>query len=437
MRKEESMENERIAIVSGIRTPMSKVGGPLKGMQADDLGSHVVKHVATHSHVSMELIDEVIIGNVAHPAHAANIARVIALKAGFHQSMSAYTVHRNCGSGMESIISAANQIWAGESAIVIAGGTESMSNIPLFLSDPMKDILEKLMSAKSPLQKLKILSKMRPRYLKPVIGVVLGLTDPVCGLNMGQTAEVLAKEFHISREEQDAFALRSHQYAVMAIESGHMAEEILPLPVAPTYRHVMEKDNGPRDEQSMQQLEKLRPYFDRLNGTVTVGNACPLTDGAAAVMVMKESKAKELKLKPLGYLRGYAYAGLEPERMGLGPVYATAKLLEKIGLEIKDFSVVEINEAFAAQVLACLKAFDSKKFAMTYLSRSTSLGAIDESILNVNGGAIALGHPVGMTGTRLVITVLNELRRRKKNLGLATLCIGGGQGAAMALEVDA
>ena len=437
MKKEASMKNERIAIVSGIRTPMSKVGGALKRMQADDLGAHVVKHVATHNHVSMKLIDEVIIGNVAHPAHAANIARVIALKAGFRQSISAYTVHRNCASGMESISSAANQIWAGESAIVIAGGTESMSNIPLFLSDPMKDILEKLMSAKAPLQKLKILSEIRPRYLKPVIGVALGLTDPICGLNMGQTAEVLAKEFHISREEQDAFALRSHQYAVMAIESGRMAEEILPLPVAPTYRHVMEKDNGPRNEQSMQQLEKLRPYFDRLNGTVTVGNACPLTDGAAAVMVMKESKAKELKLKPLGYLRGYAYAGLEPERMGLGPVYATAKLLEKIGLEIKDFSLVEINEAFSAQVLACLKAFDSKRFAASYLSRSTPLGAIDETILNVNGGAIALGHPVGMTGTRLVITVLNELRRRKKNLGLATLCIGGGQGAAMALEVDA
>jgi acetyl-CoA C-acetyltransferase/acetyl-CoA acyltransferase len=264
----------------------------------------------------------------------------------------------------------------------------------------------------------------------------LGLTDPICGLIMGSTAEVLARDFHITRTQQDKFALESHQKATAALKEGRLAEEIIPVPVAPRYESVQEHDNGPRFEQSMEALAKLRPYFEKLTGTVTAGNSSQITDGAAATLLMRESRAKELGLEPLGYLREFAYAGLEAKRMGLGPVYAASKVLDKTGLGISDFDLFEINEAFAAQVIANEIAFGSKQFAQEKLGRSDALGEIPHDLLNVNGGAIALGHPVGATGTRLVITTLKELRRRQKNRGLATLCIGGGQGAALVLEVE-
>jgi acetyl-CoA C-acetyltransferase/acetyl-CoA acyltransferase len=271
--------------------------------------------------------------------------------------------------------------------------------------------------------------------MAPIIGVQVGLTDPVCGLNMGQTAEVLAREFHVTREEQDQFALASHQKATAAITAGRFGEEIVPLPIPPKYEKAQLVDDGPRANQDMAALQKLKPYFDKVAGTVTVGNACPITDGAGAVLVMAESHAKALGLAPLGYMRDFAYAGLDGRRMGLGPVYATAKLLDKTGLSMKDFELIELNEAFSAQVIACQRAAASAEFAKTHLNRSQALGEIRSDILNVNGGAVALGHPVGATGTRLVITLLKELRRRKLQRGLATLCIGGGQGAALALEV--
>ncbi|MBF0244730.1 MAG: acetyl-CoA C-acyltransferase, partial [Planctomycetes bacterium] len=231
-------------------------------------------------------------------------------------------------------------------------------------------------------------------------------------------------------------ALESHQKAVRAREEGFFEGEIIPLPVPPDFAKMQLIDSGPRAEQSLAALEKLRPYFDRQAGTVTVGNACPVTDGSAAVLLMSEAKAKEMGLKPLGYLRAFAYAGLDGRRMGLGPVYATSRLMERGGFTVSDFKLIEMNEAFAAQVIANERAFASEAFAKEYLGRDKALGEIDRSILNVNGGAIALGHPVGTTGTRLVITVLRELKRRSQNLGLATLCIGGGQGASLALEVE-
>jgi acetyl-CoA C-acetyltransferase/acetyl-CoA acyltransferase len=276
---------------------------------------------------------------------------------------------------------------------------------------------------------------LRPSYFKPDIGIMQGLTDPVSGLIMGLTAEVLVKEFHITRLMQDEYSLMSHQRAVNAIKDGIFKEEIVPLPIPP-YNDVMMNDGGPRENQTMEALTKLKPYFDRHNGTVTVGNSCPLTDGAAALIIMSEKKAKDMDLQPLGFLKEYAYASLEPERMGLGPVYATSKLMDKTGINMADIDIIEMNEAFAAQIIANEKAFPSVEFAKKYLNKDKALGEIDRSKLNVNGGAIALGHPVGMTGTRLVIHVLRELRRRNKNTGLATLCIGGGQGAALLLEVS-
>ena len=435
---------ERIAIIDGVRTPLGKAGGQLRRLNAVDLGVHVVKEIIARVNIKPSQVDELIFGNVAGPADAANIARVIALKAGLPMSVPAYTVHRNCASGMESITTSANKILAEHGEIFIAGGSEAMSHIPLFYSKKMTDFFSRLMNRKaSPLNKLKNLMSFRLHFLKPVIGVMQGLTDPVCGLNMGETAEVLAREFGISREEQDAFALMSHEKAVKAIKKGIFKEEIHPISKDHAYSSLIENDEGPRDNQSMEALAKLKPYFDRRNGTVTVGNACPINDGAAAVILMSEKKAKQLKLKPLGYLRDYAYASLEPERMGLGPVYATAKLFKQQAtlkqkrqkaITLEDIDLIEINEAFAAQVIANERAFASDVFAKKYLGLPKAIGKIKKNILNVNGGAIALGHPVGMTGTRIVIHLLKELKRRKKTRGLASLCIGGGQGAALLLE---
>jgi len=253
---------------------------------------------------------------------------------------------------------------------------------------------------------------------------------------MGQTAEALAREFAISRAEQDAVALLSHQRAAQAQAEGRLAEEIIPVPVAPHYKKIQHQDNGPRGEQTLAALAKLRPYFDRLAGTITVGNACPISDGAVAFTVMAEATAMQRGLQPLGYLSDYSYAGLDGARMGLGPAYATSLLLQKTGLQLKDFDLIELNEAFAVQVIANERAFASAEFAQKYLGREHALGVLDRDKLNVNGGAIALGHPVGATGGRLILTLLHELRRRGLQRGLATLCVGGGQGASLALEVE-
>jgi acetyl-CoA acetyltransferase family protein len=426
---------ERLAIISGIRTPMGKAGGALKTVSADDLGAFALREAMYQSGLHFSDVDEVIMGNVAQPANAANIGRVCALKAGFPISTPAYTVHRNCASGMESITSGAEKILAERAEIVVAGGTESMSNIPLLYGRKMTQFFDQLSRARSVFQKLSVLAQFRLSYLKPVIGVMEGLTDPVCGLIMGLTAENLAKEFGISRKTQDEFALLSHQKAVKAMESGVFREESIPFPLGNTFDKLHLDDEGPRANQTLEALQKLKPYFDRKNGTVTVGNACPLTDGAGAIVMMRESKAKSLGLSPIGFLREYAYAGLEPQRMGLGPVYATAKVLQKTGLSMKDIDLVELNEAFAVQVLANIDAFGSALFAQTYLGQFSAVGELDPGIVNVNGGAIALGHPVGMTGIRLVLTLLKTLKRRGQHRGLATLCIGGGQGASLVLEV--
>lgn len=427
---------ERMAILDGVRTPMGKASGVLRDVAADDLGAFVVREVMARTGVDPHRVDELIFGNVAQPAHAANIARVIALKAGLPIPVPAYTVHRNCASGMESITTAANKITAGEAKIIVAGGTESMSQIPLLYNKPMTRFFENLSKAKTPMAKLGVLMSFRLSHLAPIIGVMQGLTDPISGLIMGNTAEVLTKEFHITRDEQDQFALMSHQRAAEAIKNGVLAQEILPIPKLPNYEALVDVDEGPRLNQSIEALAKLKPFFDRKNGTVTAGNSSQLTDGAASIVLMSESQAKKEKRPVLGYLRDYAYASLDPHRMGLGPVYATAKLLTKSKMKFSDFQYIEMNEAFAAQVIANERAFASKAFSEKHLGLSKAIGEIDRSMMNANGGAIALGHPVGMTGTRIVIHVLKELRRRKKNMGLATLCVGGGQGAALALEVN-
>jgi acetyl-CoA C-acetyltransferase/acetyl-CoA acyltransferase len=423
---------ERIALIGGLRTPFAKAGGPLAGLQADDLGAIAAKELLARTNFPVARLDELVAGNVAQPMEAANVARIIALKAGLPTGLIASTVHRNCASGMEAITTAATKIRAGEADAVLCVGTESMSNIPLICNKDMTALFMRLAKAKGGLAKLATWLGLRPRHLVPIIGVQVGLTDPVCGLNMGQTAELIARDFAVSRAEQDAFALASHQKAVAA--RARLAEEIIPLPLPPRFGTVLTVDDGPREQQDLAALAKLKPYFDRQAGTVTVGNACPLTDGAAATIACRESLARELGMPVLGYLVGHAYAALDGRRMGLGPVHASAALFRRSGFSLGDFDLIEINEAFAAQVLGCVRAFASADYARQHLGRDTALGEIDPAILNVNGGGIALGHPVGASGMRLVITILRELARRGKRRGLATLCIGGGQGAALALE---
>lgn len=428
--------NSRLAIVEGIRTPFCKAGGKLRNAQADDLGAFAVKELMVRTGFPPEAIDEVVFGNVAQPIHAANIARVIALKAGLPTSLPAFTVHRNCASGIQSFTSAAQMIAAGDAEVVLVGGTESMSNIPLIYGPEMTALFQRLFKAKTFGQRAQVMASFRFRHLKPVIALEQGLTDPVCGLIMGLTAERLSREFRITREQQDEYALESHRRATAAIESGKLAEEIVPVPVPTKYDEIQQADEGPRPNQSMEDLHKLRPYFDRKTGTVTVGNSSQVTDGAVATLVMSEEKAKAMGLQPLGYLHSYVFAALSGDRMGLGPVYASSRLFDKTGFTLDDFDLIELNEAFAAQVIACERAFSSHEFAQRFLGRDQALGTIDPDKMNVNGGAIALGHPVGATGARLIVTLLMELRRRGLQRGLATLCVGGGQGAALALEVN-
>jgi acetyl-CoA C-acetyltransferase/acetyl-CoA acyltransferase len=332
------------------------------------------------------------------------------------------TVQRNCASGCEAITLAQERLLAGRGSIFIVGGTESMSNIPFLFKQTTAEKFSRLSRAKGLGQRLQSMAAFRPSDFLPRIGLMLGLTDPVCGMNMGETAEVLAREFGINRDEQDAFALESHKRAVAAREK--LSEEICPA-FLPAKATAATKDNGPRDNQSTEALAKLKPVFDRRTGTVTAGNASQVTDGAVALLVMSQDRADRLGYHPLGVLSGYAYSGCDPSRMGLGPVYAMNEAQAKTGLSPADADLIEINEAFAAQTLAVIKSAKSSP---------NSPGEIPTEKLNVNGGAIALGHPVGATGARLVLSSLKELHRRKAKRALVTLCVGGGQGAALWLE---
>ncbi len=422
---------ERIAIIDGLRSPIAKANGKLNDVSADNLSAIITKELVLRNNIDYKEFDEVIMGNVAQPANASNLARVMAIRAGFPQSTPAYTVHRNCASGMQSISSAIEKIHSNQGDLYLVGGVESMSNIPLLHSDEFRNFITKFTYSKSLTEKFRVLSTFRLRFLKPTIGLISGLTDPISGKIMGITAENLANEFKISRKEQDIYAVNSHLKAQKAIESGVFKDEIHPIM---TKNASLSSDDGVRFNQTSEALSKLNPIFERVGGTVTAGNSSQVSDGACSLIVCSESKARELNLEPIGYISDYAYAGLDAHRMGLGPVYATKKLFDKTGTSLKDIDLIEINEAFAAQVIANIKAFASEEFCQKAFN-SSALGQIDESILNVNGGAIALGHPVGMSGARIILTALKELKRRDKNRALATLCIGGGQGAAFLLEI--
>lgn len=415
-------------ILDAIRTPFCKMGTSLSSLSAADLGRHATVSLLSRTGIDPGELSEVIFGCVAQPADTANLARVIALRSGIPEHVPASTVHRNCASGLEAISTAAERIAAGQGDLFLVGGVESMSQVPFLFSPQTAAKYGALARAKSLGRRIRVASTFRPRDFRPLIGLKLGLTDPFTGMNMGQTAEVLARELGISREDQDLFAADSHHKALLA-QDAH-AEELAPLPVK---GEAVTSDNGVRNDSTPERLARLRTVFDRRYGTVTAGNSSQITDGAVALLVASEARARRLGIEPMGRLVDYAYAGCDPKRMGLGPVFAIEKLLSVVKRRLIEADVVEINEAFAAQVLAVLKALRDRD-AASRVGLYEPLGEVPPVLVNPQGGSIALGHPVGATGARLVQTALSQLKRNGGRSALATACVGGGQGAAMWLE---
>jgi acetyl-CoA C-acetyltransferase len=395
-------KGKEIVIIDGVRTPIGNFGGAIKDVTNQKLGALVIQEVIKRTGVDPNLIEEVIFGCVGQYSDATNLARVISLTAGLPVPVPAYTVARNCASGMQAIVNACQNVLSGDADVQIAGGVENMSLAP-FVTRDMR-------------------FGHRLRHSTMIDSLWEGLTDGFCGQIMGQTAENLAEEFKISRQEQDRFAVESHKKAFRAVREGKFKEEVVPVSVPKKAAgkevtpELFAQDEGPNVALTEQMLSLYPPIFKE-GGTVTAGNACPLNDGAAAVLIMSADRARDLKLEPLGYVRSYASVGVEPQRMGIGPAYAIPKALKKANLSLSDMQLVEVNEAFAAQYLAVERVLGLKR-----------------EIVNVNGGAIALGHPVGMSGTRLAITILREMKRRNLSLGVASLCVGGGLGTAMVLE---
>ena len=427
------MDTRPVYIVDAKRTPQVKSGLDLKEIAAPYLGAYLVRYLMDQTSIEDDQVDEVIFGNTGNPAKYPNVGRIIALEAGLHKKTSGFTVHRNCASGLEALAQGFLKVASGRADIIIAGGVENMSQIPLLYSKKMTECFFNFFRARSLSAKIKAVSLFRPSFLVPVIAIEQGLIDPFCGLNMGETAEKLAREFEISRQEQDEFANSSHRKAVEASQAGEFDEEILPIIAGKKRDQVIRADIGPRANSTMESLGKLKPYFERKSGTVTVGNSCPITDGGAALLLASEQACEKYGLDPLGRFVDFHFHGLEPERMGLGPLLAISGLLKKREMSLEEMDLVEINEAFAAQVLAVKKALAHDHLRKKW-DVHKSPGILDDKKLNVCGGGIALGHPVGTTGARLVVTLLHALKRKKLKRGLASLCIGGGQGGACLVE---
>lgn len=422
----------RVAIVDGCRTPFARSGTVFKDLSAVELGKVAVRELISRTELDVGIVDHLVYGTVVQSVQEPNIAREVGLGAGLPATVPAFTVGRACASSNQAITSAAEHIALGMADVVVAGGAESLTDIPILFSDEMRDALVAASKARSMAARLKAFAGIRPRDLAPVTPAI---AEPTTGLTMGQSAEKMAQENGISREEQDRWALRSHQLAWAATEDGRLTREIAPTYIPPNYKEVVTQDNGIRPDTSLEKLAKLKPVFDRKYGTVTAGNASPLTDGASAVLLMSEEKAKALGYEPLGYIRSYAYAALDPaDQLLQGPVFAAPVALERAGLSMKDIHLLDMHEAFAAQVLSNIQWFQSSKIAKERLGLSAPIGVPDEDRINVLGGSIAIGHPFGATGGRITTTLLNELKRRGEQFGLITVCAAGALGFAMVVE---
>jgi acetyl-CoA C-acetyltransferase len=420
-----------VYIVDGSRTPQLKAKGKPGPFSAAQLALSCGRPLLARQPFEPSDLDEVILGCVMPGPDEANIGRVVALRLGCGNHVPAWTVQRNCASGMQALDSATKDIRLGRAELVLAGGVEAMSHAPVLLNEQMVAWLGSWMAAKNWSSRIKTLIQLRPQYLKPIIALLRGLTDPVVGLNMGQTAEVLAHRFGITRSEMDAYALRSHQRLANAQDNNYLTEI---EPLYDTRGNYYPHDDGLRRDSTLEQLAGLRPVFDKPFGNVTAGNSAQVTDGAAMLLLASDKAVEKYDLAVLGQIIDSEWAGLSPAQMGLGPVHAVAPLLKRNKLKLQDVEFWEINEAFAAQVLACLKAWQDKDYCKTELGLSSALGELDQSRLNVDGGGVSLGHPVGASGARIVLHLLHVLQRHNARTGVATLCIGGGQGGAMLIE---
>jgi acetyl-CoA acyltransferase len=424
-------EGDRIAIVDGLRTPFAKQATAYHGIPAVDLGKIVVSELLAKSGIDPKVIDQLVFGQVVQMPEAPNIAREIVLGTNMNVSTDAYSVSRACATSFQAVANVAESIMSGTISVGIAGGADSSSVLPIGVSKRLARALVDVNKARTLSQRLSIFSKLKLRDLMPVPPAVAEYST---GLRMGDTAEQMAKSHNISRQQQDELAHRSHTLAAQAWEQGYLNSQVMTAQVPP-YREVLQKDNNIRLNSEIGQYAKLRPAFDRKHGTVTAATSTPLTDGAAAVLMMSESRARELGLEPLGYLKSFAFAAIDVwEDMLLGPAYATPLALDRAGLTLGDLDLIDMHEAFAAQTLANIKMLASDEFAREKLGRSQAVGEIDWDKFNVLGGSLAYGHPFAATGARMITQTLHELRRRGGKYGLTTACAAGGLGAAMILE---
>ena len=409
-----------VAVIAGYRTPFCKAGTLLKDVRGVDLARHAARELVERTNLDGRAVDEIVFGQVVPSPLVPNVAREVSLLPQFPKEIPAYTLNRACASAGQAISAAHDQIVLGHANVAIAGGVESLSDVPILASRRLADVLVEASKAKTLGARIRTFSKIRPRDLVPVSPAI---AEPSTGESMGQSAEKMAKENHISRDAQDRWALRSHQLAAQATDDGRLTAEIAPWFSARLGEPVITQDNGIRRDSSLEQMAKLKPVFDRRYGSVTAANASPLTDGASAVLLMGEDTATTLGYAPLAFIRSYAVAAVDPGWQLLqGPVWAVPKALERAKIKWSDLGLIEIHEAFAAQVLSNLQGFAAKGWK------------IDEGIINVMGGSVAIGHPFGATGGRLVTSLAHEMKRRDVELGLVSICAQGGMAFAMVLE---
>lgn len=420
-----------VFVVDGTRTPFLKARG-IGPFTASDLAVGAARILLQRFPAVKAGIEQVITGSTMPPAKEANISRIIALRLGLPASIPAHTVMRNCASGMQAVDNARQLIAAGSADLILAGGTDAMSHAPLLFTPEMTAWFAAWMAAKSWQQRAKLGLAVRPAYFKPIIALMQGLTDPMVQMSMGQTAENLAYLFNITRESMDNYAVKSHQKVMEAQKAGYFAEELVPLIAA--NGKVYEHDDGVRADASLEALSRLRPFFDKFYGKITAGNSSQITDGACFLLLASEAAVKRYQLPVLAVLKDTVWAGLAPEKMGLGPVYATLPLLERQALSFSDIDYWELNEAFAAQVLACQQAFQDPIFYEKEIQTKLQPAEIPWNRCNIDGGAIAQGHPVGASGARIILHLIHVLRRKQAKRGIASICIGGGQGGAMLVE---